>query len=54
MNNLDENQKKALITHMNQNEDDNWVQHANWVWWMFGVRITPDECAKLMMESIFA
>ena len=50
---MDEEQKKQLIRHMNQNDNDSYARHAQWATYTFGFVVTTEECSRLYMESLF-
>lgn len=53
MDKLTKSQQRLLIEHMKQYEDDSWEEHVLWARNRLGAILTPDECCKLYMESIF-
>lgn len=53
MEQLTDQDKKKLIDHMNQFENETWIDHAHWAWENLGIRITPNDCARLMIHSMF-
>ena len=53
MEKLTESQKKLLVEYMNDHDGRSWDEHAQWAQATFRVAVTPDECNKLFMESMF-
>ena len=53
MDKLTEQQKKLLVEYMNDHDGFSWNQHSAWASSMFRVIVTPEECSKLFMESMF-
>jgi hypothetical protein len=53
MEKLTESQKKLLVEYMKDHEDFSWNQHSAWATSTFRVIITPDECNKLFIQSMF-
>ncbi len=54
MDELTEQQKKLLVEYMNDHDGLSWDQHSAWASSVFRVEITPEECSKLFMESMFS
>lgn len=50
---MNNEQEKALIRHMNQNDNDSFEMHAEWASLLFGFTVTPTQCRDLFMASLF-
>ena len=53
MEKLTDSQKKLLVEYMNDHDGLSWNQHSAWATSTFRVIITPDECNKLFIQSMF-
>lgn len=53
METLSEAQRTALIEHMKEQEDATWSEHALWALRVLKIAISPQDCAKLFMQSMF-
>lgn len=53
MDKLTEQQKKLLVEYMNDHDGHSWEHHAQWATSTFRVTVTPVECNKLFMDSMF-